>query len=181
WQHLARRQPELSETIAVAPWPSGDAAEADPAEEDMALLIDVVKAIRNLRSERNVAPGRRISAAVRIAGREELINQHGYLVAGLANVQLSLPADRPPAGSVRLLVRGSEVYLSDLFDMTAERARLTEELALATSEAGRADAQLKQPGFAERAPQPVIQKARDRLSAAQDRTQKLQQQLRELG
>jgi len=187
WQHLRNVQPHLTESVAMAQWPgtaegqpvgSESALEAwdDPeAEADMALVIEVITAIRNLRSERQVEPSRALQAYV--PGSERL-RREGYLINGLANVVLQPPDAQAPSDAVRLLLGNStELLIAGLFDLTAERARLREKLSSATTELERAEGQLQQPGFRERAPAHVVQKAEERLAAARQRAANLEQQL----
>ncbi|MHB8619476.1 MAG: valine--tRNA ligase [Chloroflexota bacterium] len=182
WQHLRRSRPELSETIALAAWPSPTPADLDPeAERQINLPNEAIRAIRNLRSERNVPPSRTIKAAIVSERESELFASHGYLIAGLANVDVTILHGPPPNQAVRLLTDSAEIYLSGLFDVEAERKRIDDELAQARLEVERARGPLEQPGFAGRAPAPVVQKARDRLATALDLVGKLEQQSRDLG
>ena len=62
----------------------------------------------------------------------------------------------------------------------ATRSTLEPLLAEATAEVQRASALLNKPGFADKAPAHVVQGARDKLQAAQERQAKLQARLAEL-
>src|SRR5690606_960754 len=58
WQHL----PGTGESIVVTPWPTSDPQLIDPrVEEAMDVVMDVIKAIRNIRAEKGVPPGRQIT------------------------------------------------------------------------------------------------------------------------
>ena len=61
WQHL----PHEGESIMIAPWPhmAGDLLD-DAAEKQMTALMDVIKAIRNMRAEVGAAPGHKAPALV---------------------------------------------------------------------------------------------------------------------
>jgi valyl-tRNA synthetase len=71
--------------------------------------------------------------------------------------------------------------LAGLVDMGAETVRIRRELDEALAERGRAQSQLENRAFVERAPEVVIQVQRDRLASAIDRITLLEQRLRELG
>jgi valyl-tRNA synthetase len=103
----------------------------------------------------------------------ESLREQAYLLESLASVTLAEPAPE----AVRLLVGSVELLLSVPVDSEAERARLEDELALARAELERAEKQLNQSGFRDRAPAPVVQKAEERLAAARDRVNKLTDQL----
>jgi valyl-tRNA synthetase len=191
WQHLRQAQPGLSDTIALAQWPG--TAEGQPigsettleawddthAEASMALVINAITAIRNVRSERGAEPSRTLQAFV---PDSDLLHQQAYLIDGLANVAVQPPTSQAPADAVRLLLDfNTELLVSGLFDLEAERTRLRGDLASASQELERAERQLAQPGFRGRAPAPVVQKAEERLAGAQQRLANIEAQLAELG
>jgi valyl-tRNA synthetase len=182
WQHLRQAQPDLAETIAIASWPGAEAAEAswdDPqAEAAMALVIDAITAIRNLRSERGVKPGATLPLFI---PNSQLLHDQAYLLNGLANAAVQPAGSQAPPDAIRLLVgSNTELLVSGLFDLAAERARLEADRADAAQELERAEKQLNQPGFRDRAPAPVIQKAEARLAAARERLAKVEEQLQAL-
>jgi valyl-tRNA synthetase len=188
WQHLRQTQPGLTNTIAIARWP-GSADDGQPlgaetaleawddpkAEASMGVVIEAITAIRNYRSERGIPPGQKLRLALRGVGSESLREQ-AYLVETLANLELAEPSPE----AVRLLV-GTIELLTVPVDGAAEQSRLQEELAAAQAELERAGKQLNQPGFRDRAPTHVVQKAEERLATAGERVAKLDQQLRDLG
>ncbi|HEY8693573.1 MAG TPA: valine--tRNA ligase [Chloroflexota bacterium] len=188
WQHLRQTQPDLTDTIAIAQWPgsaegqplgSETALEAwdDPeAEAAMALVIGAISAIRNYRSERGIPPAQKPRLALRGEGADELRAQ-AYLIENLASVSLAEPTPE----AVRLLVGSVELLLTVPVDSAAERTRLQDELAAAQAELEHAEKQLAQPGFRDRAPLHVLQKAEGRLAGARERVAKLEQQRRDIG
>jgi valyl-tRNA synthetase len=189
WQHLRQIQAHLSETIAVAAWPGAEqglgGAETvleawdDPdAEAQMGLVIEAITAIRNVRSERGIEPSRTLQ--VFIASPE--LHRQAYLIEGLANTFVQPAGGQAPEDAVRLLIGTNvELLVSGLFNREAERQRLDEELGSARQELERAEKQLEQPGFRDRAPEHVVHKAAERLAAARERVARLEQQLQALG
>ncbi|HEU0168071.1 MAG TPA: class I tRNA ligase family protein, partial [Chloroflexota bacterium] len=176
WQHLRSRNLSLTETVAVAPWPNGSAGADDwrdeAAESEMGLLIEAITAIRNYRSENKIEPAQRLD----VAASSEVLQAQAYLLEALANVRLAPAAE----GAVPLLVGSTQLLVSVPFDKPAEQARLEQELADARSELERAERQLNQPGFRDRAPASVVQKAEERLTAARERVATLAKQLEAL-
>ncbi|MEK7216251.1 MAG: valine--tRNA ligase, partial [Chloroflexota bacterium] len=88
-----------------------------------------------------------------------------------------------PEQSAALVLANCEVYLplQGMIDSSAERERLTKELVQEQAEAARLEAKLGNGSFVARAPQPVVAKERERLAAAQERVERLQARLRDLG
>lgn len=182
WQQL----PHTGESIMLAAWPT--AAERDiEAEEAFATLMELVSAIRNVRVEAGVEPARWISAAVHAGSQtsqlESARRELGFL-ARIADDQLVITADAPTNEPNTLSARGGDVIvilpLAGMVDLSAERERLQKELAEAEAEKGRAEAQLGNKGFVDRAPEKVVQVQRDRLTRAIDQITQISERLRVL-
>jgi valyl-tRNA synthetase len=138
----------------------------------MGLLIEAITSIRNYRSENKIEPAQRLD----VAASSEVLQAQAYLLEALANVRLAPAAE----GAVPLLVGSTPLLVSVPFDKAAEQARLEQELADARSELERAERQLNQPGFRDRAPASVVEKAEERLTAARERVATLAKQLEAL-
>src|SRR5690606_35945847 len=84
WQHL----PGTGESIMVAAWPTPDDSLRDPeAEADMHMIMDVIRAIRNIRAEKAVPPGREIPAIFHADARaKEVLEANLSYVKTLAKV-----------------------------------------------------------------------------------------------
>ncbi|MCW5852457.1 MAG: valine--tRNA ligase, partial [Anaerolineae bacterium] len=176
-------------SIMLASWPTATAGWRDAeAEADMDLVRELIRAIRNARAEYSVEPGRRIAAIVNAAGRQALFQAQAPIIEFLARVDSSkldivTSLDTPPSQAVSLVIGdGVQAYLplAGLLDLDKERERLRKDLAEATAEVQRASALLNKTGFADKAPASVVQGARDKLQAAQERQAKLQARLTEL-
>ncbi len=198
WGHLKEAARDVSpefgpaegweEALIVARWPE-PRPEADweaGKTADFSLVQEIVRAIRNLRSEKNVQPGRRIPAV--LAGGENLpvLQDQAAALAALAQLdpqQLSMVAglDEKPDGHIALVVGPVEVYLplAGLVDPQEERARLQKDLAEASSQIERLEKLLASP-FAQKAPEAVVQKERDKLAAYQETAEKISAQLEAL-
>jgi valyl-tRNA synthetase len=79
-----------------------------------------------------------------------------------------------PVGRVVLPMAG-------LFDLDAERARLTKQIGEAEGEVGRLEAKLANEQFTSRAPQQVVAKEQERLDTARSRLERLRESLAEVG
>ena len=179
WQYL----PHQGEALIVAAWPAGGTLD-EQAETQMGDLMELVRAIRNARSEYNVEPGRRIAAI--IAGGEQTEFLRGQqavfeMLAHIDGAQLQIAAhlDHKPEQALALVVPGYECYLplAALIDLDKERARLSGELAQLEQDLARADKLLSNPGFVQKAPAAVVQKERDKLVEYAERRTKLQERL----
>jgi valyl-tRNA synthetase len=86
-----------------------------------------------------------------------------------------------PAGQTPLVVSGVEIYLSlaELVDTGAERERLQKELEEVQSQIARLEGLLASP-FAQKAPAPVVEKERQKLSTYIETAARLSEQLHAL-
>ncbi len=195
WGHLKRTlaespipYPLAPEALIVAPWPEPRPVENWEAQKvaDFTLIQDIVRSIRNLRAERNVKPSKRLSATL-VSGYAQLLREQSAVIAGLAQLdenQISIFETLPsrPEGHVALVVGPAEIYLplAGLVDTTEERARLSKELAEIGGQVARLE-KLLSSDFANKAPAPVVQKERDKLSGYKETAEKLRDQLSQLG
>jgi len=164
WQNL----PHEGRTIMLAPWPRPTGLSAPEAERAMHTVMEVVTAIRTLRSEKNVDPGRKITAicqadsetrAVLMGAQADVMN-----LAGLDRLTLEKPGEKPQR-AVGAVVEGINIYLplADLVDLEAETARIEKDLASAEQELRRAKGKLANENFVSKAPEHVVQKEREKV------------------
>jgi len=194
WQHLktaveASPLAELSadwpEVLMIAPWPEPKENEGweDQAVADFELVQEVVRAIRNLRAEKNVKPGQQIPAIITAGNATPIIQAQSVTIASLAKLdesQISILESlaTKPEDHIALVVGSVEVYLplADLVDIAEERTRLEKDLAEAQSQVTRLEKLLSSP-FAKKAPEQVVQGEQDRLAGFKETAEKLKSQL----
>ena len=156
WQTL----PHEGEALMIAQWPEYDEALNFPqAEAEMKRLMDVIRGIRNRRSEMNVPPSRK--AKVFIATEEQQT-----FVAGTAIVQRLAYANEVTVGSsfdmdgaVTIVTDDATVYIpmDELVDKKAEIARLTKEMEAAKKQLAQCTGKLNNQGFLSKAPANVVE------------------------
>jgi valyl-tRNA synthetase len=176
--------------LIMAQWPE-PLADAGWEEENIAnfrLLQEVVRAIRNLRAEKNVKPSQRLACTF-VASHEanhgiyhSLTDDRKILasLAGLDETRITLHESlaTKPEGHISLVAGGIEIYLplAELVDPAEERARLEKELADVSGQVARLE-KLLGSDFANKAPAAVVQKEREKLAAFQETAEKLRAQL----
>jgi valyl-tRNA synthetase len=181
YQHLRERAGWQPEALIVAPWPApGPRDEA--AERDVAAVIDVVRALRNLRAEYQVAPTRWLEVTVSAGERRAVFAALAEGVAALARVRPLHVVDRvtaPPANAVPVVVGTVEAFvpLADLVDLAAERERLRRELAQVEQDVERLRALLARDGFVSKAPAQIVERERMRLAEREEQATKLRERL----
>jgi valyl-tRNA synthetase len=154
------------ESLVIAAWPRTRPEYLDDdAEDEIALVQDVVTEVRRFRADQDLRPAQRVRA--RLTGIETSpLLPHEEHVRALA--RLDLPQD-DFALTAALDVAGLvvEIDLSGSIDVVAERARLTRDLAAAEKERAQATLKLDNPDFVGKAPVAVVEKIRGRLSNAE--------------
>jgi len=171
--------------LIVAQWPESRDPEGWEAERttDFELVQDVVRSIRNLRSEKGVAPSKRIAAGFAAGEKAGLLSEQSNAIASLAgldeaNLSIADSLNEKPDNAAVLVVGSVEIYLplAGMVDLAEEKARLEKELKEAQSHIDRLE-KLLASDFANKAPAPVVQKERDKLAGYKETAEKIKAQL----
>jgi valyl-tRNA synthetase len=185
-EELWQRLPHDGDSIMLAPFPKGAAAGGEVAAA-MAELMAVVTAIRTVRAEYGVDPKKRIEVTVVAAGEAgALLAEQASWVRGLARLEGLAIAPASPAsaaGTIRQPVGRYEVHipLAGLFDVAAERARLSRERDKVQAETEGIDKRLGNPQFVERAKPEVVAEVRAKREELSARLDKIRAMLDTLG
>jgi len=159
---------EKGRVLALSRWPKpGFADEAAAAEINW--LVDLISAIRSVRSEMNVPNAARVPLVV--VGASEVtrkrLSANSAAISVLGRVASIDIADAVPAASAQLVVgeATAALPLAGIIDFAAERARLQKELARVKGEIARIDKKLANADFVARAPEEVVEAEREKREA----------------
>lgn len=197
WGHLCRSlqdspmssiTSDWAEGLIISSWP--DTREVEGWEEkciaDFNLIRASIRAIRNIRAEKDVKPGKRISALLAAGEKAELFQQQKNIISALAQIdpeKFKIANELPPKrdDQISLAIGPVEVYipLEGLVDTSEERERLSHALTEAQGQVVRLE-QLLAGSFAERAPAGIVQKEKEKLTNYRETVEKLKKQLRAL-
>lgn len=171
-----------ADALIVAPWPEPDERWRDEAAEaDVEHVIEVNRAIRNLRAEKGVPAGERPAVRLRARAHAAALRETAAATAFTSRVEpLVTDADEPlPAGDHAFArVGGTEVALAlPRVDEAAERERLARELAETEERIARHRRRLADARFLERAPGDVVNAERERLARARAGAEGLRQRI----
>jgi valyl-tRNA synthetase len=188
WQNL---RPMLSgksaESIMIASYPTADpSAIDDDIEKQMAIVIDIVRAIRNTRAELHVEPAKWIEAIIAASDLKPAIKAQAQAVEILARARpLTIidTAQQRPDKAKTIVLNGAEVILpmAGMIDMDAERTRLQKEIAGCEGEIARLGGRLADEKFTSKAPSHVVEREREKLTALKDKLATLNERILELG
>ena len=181
WQHI----PHEGDSIIVASWPVEQTTLTDKkAELNMEIVMETIKAIRNMRAEVNVAPGRKSEAILQLASAElvQLFELNASYVKTLAAVEplnVSLTTAEKPENAMAAVVSGVEIYmpLKGLIDVDKETARLNKELLTLDKELARVSGKLSNEGFVAKAPPDVIEKEKAKQQEFEEKVKAINERL----
>jgi valyl-tRNA synthetase len=174
------------ESIMVVPYPTAAPSDIDErAEREMTFLMEVIRAIRNLRTELNCPPGKEIKVIFR--GPESYLGflrtQQPYLKAlARAGAAEFLTGDERPKGAATAVVGAMEIYLplGDLVNIEEERARLAKEVGKIEDELTRVQKKLSNADFIAKAKEEVVDKERQKAIQFEDKIRTLKNSMEKL-
>ncbi|RJP75366.1 MAG: valine--tRNA ligase [Candidatus Abyssobacteria bacterium SURF_17] len=174
-------------SIMVSPWPRPYDNVIDPqAEAQMQVLQDTITAIRNIRGEMSVPPGKRINAVLKVSDNKTigLMKEYSRYLIDLARLNELTIAPTPviPKPAARAFLPGIEVHipLAGIIDIAAEEARLKKELSRVEAEIAANEAKLSNEKFVSRAPEHVVQSTRQKKEELLHKAEKLKHSLDQL-
>ena len=177
-EELYQRLPNHAETIMLTAWPKeGDIPSFERESASMESLMDVVRAVRNLRAERKVPIAQKIAVRLVVPnpnayqGAEQLLMR----LVGAERISLSDERGAVAKTDIHLVCEGAEVFipLASLVDLDEERARVEKEIERMRGEVTRADAKLSNEKFVSRAPEAVVSEERRKRAVAEEMLQTL--------
>jgi valyl-tRNA synthetase len=172
--------------LISAPWPEYGPDLADPdAAAEMNWVVQLVSAVRTVRSETGVPPGAQIPLLLKDATplALERLGRYRDLVLRLARLSDAGPLGGDvPEGSVLDVISDGTVVLplAGVVDLAAEAARLAKEIAKLDDEVAKIDRKLSNPDFLARAPEEVVDEQKSRREEAEEARAKLAEALARL-
>ena len=173
------------EALIVARWPDESSLEGGDEEKiaDFNLIQDIIRAIRNIRSEYKVEPNKKIAAIILPGDKKDVVTGQLKAICSLAGIdssklEINNALAQQAEEMISLVVAPVEIYLpmAGLINKEAELERLTKELEEAESQIKRLQKLLQSP-FAKKAPADVVAKEREKLSVYEETASKLRIQL----
>ncbi len=159
--------------VGLGTWPEEEA--------ELDTIMEVIRAIRNLRTENNVKPGVSIESTCQTDGadvRDTLQRGSEYIqrIAKVSSVSVE-PAGAPPEDSVSFVITGGPVVsmqLKGLIDVDAEARKIEGEIAKEQAERAVIEGKLANGSFVGKAPTVVVEKVRARLVEVNEKIEKLE-------
>ena len=191
WQNLLSALPReggLPESIMISQYPQADGTRQDSrAEEEIALLMQAIRAVRNARAQLRIPANQHLEALVETNGMRSAIEEEAEVIRVLSRVEPLhiLAGDSTQANSVPgitlvinpLVVR---LPLEGVVDLKVEARRLQEERDDCIRNLDRVSALVSNQDFRAKARADVVEKEEERLKSLNERKQRLDEILAQL-
>ncbi|MEE8464833.1 MAG: valine--tRNA ligase, partial [Dehalococcoidia bacterium] len=191
WQNLKSKLPEeggLPESIMVADYPTADHPRIDAqAEEEIGLVMQAIRAVRNTRAQLRIPAGQRLEAQFEVNGMQGPIEDEAEVIRALSRIDpLRIVADGSAGND---LPRGVTLVVNPLIirlplegvvDLAAEQERLRGELSDCLKNMDRVEKLVSNPNFREKAKPEVVETEEARLQDLKERQQHLNEILEQL-
>jgi valyl-tRNA synthetase len=153
------------EFLATSSWPLGPPASPSEAKAiaQFDLVRDAVSAIRQIRSDYAIPPGKSIEVVVQSRSNASLFSDHARLIGQLSRSTVSVGGSASDAAAAHsVLTDGSEVIvgLGGVVDVGKECGKLRGELEQLEMQLDTLSKRLRNEGFVSRAPANVVESER---------------------
>ena len=176
------------ETIMLSKWPEYKDEWNSPAEEAaIEHCKDLVKGIRNVRTEMDVPPSRKAKLFITSedANLRNTFEENKEVYVNLASAsEITVQADKKGIGedAVSVVIPGAVVYLplEDLVDFEKEKERLNKEKDKLTKELARSKGMLSNEKFLNNAKPEKVQEEKDKLAKYEQMMAQVEQRLAQM-
>ena len=179
--------PHDGESIMVAKYPEAHAEfENEQARHDMAFLIEIIKAVRNIRTEVNAPLSSSIDIMIQLEDAKNeriLTDNEDYVKNFLHPKELTISTQiAAPKLAKTAVISGAQVFipLADLVNVDDEIKRMEKEEKNLQAEVDRSTKKLGNQGFVAHAPEEVIAKEKAKKADYESQLESVRQRIEEL-
>ncbi|WP_409251534.1 valine--tRNA ligase [Bacillus sp. SCS-153A] len=183
WQNL----PHEGESITIAAWPVVKEEFTDKtAAEEMKLLVEIIRAVRNIRAEVNTPLSKQIKLLLKAKDEQiqkTLEKNKGYIERFCNPEELTISTDiEAPDKAMTAVATGVELFLplEGLINIEEEIARLEKELEKWNKEVSRVQGKLNNEKFISKAPQKVVDEERAKEADYLEKRSTVEARIKEL-
>ena len=190
-------------TLALAEWSDHHSQDDDifklyfsveneKAEAEIGWVIDLISAIRSVRSEMNIPASVQFPLGIAlgfIEGRpllewSDVIERWKDAILRLARLKavdvIAHPGSVPGQINIPVREHTAILFVGSVIDLAAERARLAKEMAKCDADIARVEQKLGNADFLKRAPEEVVEGEREKRDEAMERKAKIAEALQRL-
>ncbi len=189
WSYLPYKKGD-DDLLIKAPWPKAREEFIDEeAEEKFSLIIDVVRAMRNLRAEVKLPPKRKASFYIKVLEEEteSKIKEGLYVINHLAvvdkiDISIKKKDEKEPSKSLSARVEDIDIYMpvEGLIDIDAEIKRLNKEKDKLLKMIASLKKKCENPNFLAKAKPEIVEREKARLLENEDKLSRIEKRLASL-
>ncbi len=190
-EYIWQKMPHEGQSLVTADYPVTHRDFEDPASEnEMQSLIDLIKAVRNIRNEANAPLSSPIDMLVQTENKTLKTifeTNRDYIDRFCHTKELTISADvEAPKLSMSAVITDATIFvpLAELVDLNEEKVRVQKEVDKFSSEVTRSTKKLANTRFVDNAPEAVVSEERDKqadyqskLAAAKERLAQITSEL----
>ena len=179
WQSL----PHEGESIVISDWPKASAdLEFTKEAQQMEMIKDALRAVRNKRAEMNIPPSKKASMFI-VTDNKEIFENGSVFFTKLASAStVTVQSDKTgiDENSVAVVVEGAQIFMpmGELVDFEKEIARLEEEKKHLIAEVKRVEGKLSNKGFVDKAPAHVVEEEKAKGEKYRQMLEKVEESLK---
>lgn len=179
WQIIKEYYPMNEEAIIIAQYPLfNEAMIDDKITNNMALIMESITAIRNLRKQVNLSPGLEIEITIKCVDNDQvmLFAEYQSYLKKLAKVKQATVAVsiEKPKSSLAAVAQNVQIFLplTGLIDVQAEKDRLTKQITKLEAELSTIQKKLSNSNFINNAKEEVVAKEKEKELEVSDKLNK---------
>ncbi len=186
WQNMNQRFDTELGTIMTCNYPMEDRSKHnDRVEEEISTVIQIIKSIRNARSEFNIEARQKISAFIETTDFEQVISSESDLIKNTASIKDIEFSSAPTSGTnVNLVINGAEglnidpvvvaLPLEGIVNVEEEIQRLDQDLAECLNNISRLTKLVSNENFISKANPDVVNSEIEKLRASEAQKDRLE-------
>ena len=162
---------------------NNDQLKDQTAQDDLQTVIDVISAIRSLRSDQGIEAGKKVNIIIHSKHADLLTAQKEHILKMGRLEDLTIDSDaKKHEDAASAIIKDTEIYmpLEGLIDTEAEIAKLTKEKQKLEGFIIGSEAKLSNKKFVDGAPQDVITLEKEKLAGNQEKLKKVEERLQSL-
>lgn len=184
WQRL---NPDKGVSVAISAWPARNESRMDLSlENDVRAVMELIRAVRNMRAEVRVPQGAQVSITISAPERDldlvRVAQDYIRTLARVSEINMLGHLHEKPTKAMSAVVSDIEIYLplEGIIDLSKEQERLSKELKTVQVEIAKVEKKLLNQEFIQKAPQEVVQREKTKKAELQQRRIRLQQRLEDI-
>jgi len=186
-EEIYQKIPHMEESIVITSWPEAISEfENNKAIREFEMIQELIKSVRNIRAEYNVAPSKEIDVLIKTSNNEitKLLNNNLDILNKFVN-PLSLTISEEieiDTEVISVALSDLEIYLplGSLVDINQEIERLENEITKLKGEIARGEGMLSNPNFVNKAPMSKVNAEKEKLNNYKEQFTTLSSRLSEL-